>query len=564
MKKKWMRFMAVLIGASMLAASVSGCGSSAGEASSESENIQDGSSTLEDSASSEDNDTGSEPSVDTSRQTTDSGELYDTIVVGLSSDPTDLSPIQPTLNSKPYFYWEIYECLFDLDGDEYIPALAKSYTIIDELHYQVEIWDNITDSDGNNITADDVVYSFEWRESTGEMDQMSIFESVEKVDNYTVEFTWTEEPTDIAALEGPWCRTIIFSQKAMDEHNFATDPVGTGPYKVTEFVSGSKIVLEARDDYWASQEVLANMTNAHKANVKTIEYHVITEPAQQVVALQTGSIDFSLSVPTESISDFLEGGAYSDQYSAFQSASNMYYRLEPNCSSDSLCGDENLRLAIFYALDNEAIAQAVSGLEACTALGSDWYADYVSDWDNMETYINTQNEELAKEYLEKSNYNGETLVLCGNNTEQIKNIMVFIQALLQNVGINVEISANESTINREMRNHTDQWDLAVVSIGGTTLIGSAYGYIDNEKNGTGMTSNFVADDQLQSLYEACLTVDGHTDENMTALYEYILDNAYMYMIASQVSNTVYTKDIAEIYYREGQYETMGGSTFYLD
>lgn len=501
--------------------------------------------------------------IDTERSTSADGGRYDKIIVGLSSDPRSLTPVQPTLNSRAYFYWEIYECLFDLDGDNYIPALAKSYTVIDDLHYQVELWDCIYDADGNHITADDVVFSFDWRKSTGEMDLMGIYDSVKKVDDYTVEFTWTTAPVAIAALEGPWCRTIIFSQKAYEENNFATMPVGTGPYRVTEFTSGSKLVLEANDNYWGA-ELLDFLTPAHQANVQTIEYDIISEAAQHVIALQTGTIDFSLSVPESSMSQFLPGGAYSNDYNAFRSASNMFFRLEPNCSPGSLLNDVNLRLAIFYALDNNAIAQAVSGLIPMTAMGSDWYSDYVEAWDEMETYVNTFDLAKSKEYLAKSGYNGETLVICGNNTEQIKNIMVFVQALLKNAGINVEIQANEPTINRELRNHQEGWDLAVVNIGGSSIIGAANAFLNNKRSNTGMTSSFVNDPQLQELYELCTTAAGHTDENMTRLYQYVLDNGYMYFIASNSSNTVASKEIAHIYYREGQYETMGGSTFYLE
>jgi len=50
---------------------------------------------------------------------------------------------------------------------------------------------------------------------------------------------------------------------------------------------------------------------------------------------------------------------------------------------------------------------------------------------------------------------------------------------------------------------------------------------------------------------------------MTALYHYVVDNALIYPAFSSVCRTVYTTDIAAIYYREG-YSALGGSDYYLD
>ena len=63
------------------------------------------------------------------------------------------------MGSKPVIYHEIYEYLFDLENNEYVPVLAKGYTVVDELTYDVQLYENIYDSAGNHITASDVVFS---------------------------------------------------------------------------------------------------------------------------------------------------------------------------------------------------------------------------------------------------------------------------------------------------------------------------------------------------------------------------------------------------------------------
>lgn len=102
------------------------------------------------------------PSVDTTRKTSaNSNERYPRLVVGINADPTDLLPYDINAGTKPQIYHNFYEGLFDMEGSEYIPVLAKGYEVVDDLHYDVEIYDYVYDHAGNNITADDIVYSYQ-------------------------------------------------------------------------------------------------------------------------------------------------------------------------------------------------------------------------------------------------------------------------------------------------------------------------------------------------------------------------------------------------------------------
>lgn len=70
-----------------------------------------------------------------------------------------LRKIQGGDNSLLYVNYNFYETLFDYRDNDYVPILAKGYTEVDDLHWQVELYDYIKDTDGNNITAQDVVFS---------------------------------------------------------------------------------------------------------------------------------------------------------------------------------------------------------------------------------------------------------------------------------------------------------------------------------------------------------------------------------------------------------------------
>lgn len=561
MQKRWGKNMgkraAAITLAAAMAVSLAGCGS--GSAGGKASQAGAAAAAEEQAAASSE-----APKADTSRKTTaGSDEKYEKVTVALSSDPQDLAPYTwAGDHSKNYIYYNIYEPLFDFRGGEYIPILAKEYKDVDETHTNVILYDNIFDSAGNHITAQDVVFSTGLLVDSGNAVKYDIFDSVRAVGDYTVEYTWKGPVTQVGALEWPWCRTMIVSQKSYEEiGGFADKPVGTGPYTVSEYVSGSHLTLEANHKYWQSEELRdAN----HKANVQTIEYDIIAEASQHVIALGTDQIQYSQAVPAENLGDFSEGGQYADRYGVFVTQGSEMYILIPNCSEGNIMSDVNLRKAIFYAIDNNAIAAATGTSIAAAAFGTPFFEDYYPAWEKTETYMNTYDPEKAKEYLEKSDYNGETISMEGFNREDLKSIMTMIQALLLQAGINVEINAKESALVQSDVNNPEAWDLLLWNPGGGTQVGEWNRPINYNEFGTGFNMAFLHDDTLQGLFETANTVDGHNEENMTKVHDYIVENAYFHALCMPKMNAVYSKDFANLVYRESEFLLPGACDYYLD
>lgn len=503
------------------------------------------------------------PVLDTSRKTTESGERYDKVAIGLISDPKDLAPENTGGdNSLLYVNYNFYEPLFDYRDNEYVPILAKGYTEVDDLHWQVELYDYIKDTDGNNITAQDVVFSINTLVDAGKALKYDKFESVKAVDDYTVEFTWTSPIDGIGDLEWPWCRTPIFSQKAYEEGNFHEAPVATGPYKVAEYVVGSKVVLEANDDYWQKDEL---RDPEHMAKVQTVEYDIIAESAQHVIALSTGQIQYSEYVPAENLADFQDEGQYADGNNVYITQGSGLRVLMGNNSEESPMSDVNLRKAVFYAIDNEAIAAAAgTGLPA-KALGTPFFADYNPAWEESENnYMAVYDPQKAQEFLEQSSYNGETLTIMGSSSEIDKNMMTMIQALLLNIGINTEIMAEDEALVQNDALDASKWDMLITNAGGGCQIGEWNRFTNYEEFGTDYNMAFIHDDKLQDYLVTCKTLDGHTEENMDAMHEYILENAYYCALTTTSMNAVYSEDFATLTYREKEFLRAGSCEYYLD
>lgn len=487
---------------------------------------------------------------------------YDKVIVAVNADPADLLPCKPNGNGKPKFFWSIYEALFDYDDDNnLVPSLASVYTEVSDTVWNIKLFEEIYDSEGNHITADDVVYSVNWLIETGNNIKYDVLDHVEAVDEYTVAYHWKEKPS-AAQLEFILVRTFIFSQKAFEEHNFATEPVATGPFVVSGFVSGSELVLEANDDYWAektSEDVSARL-GLHKATVQTIEFKVISESSQAVVALEMNTVDFCDYVTFSMLAEFEEGGPYSDQYNVDINLSGDYYYMMPNMASSVTGDDLNLRLAMYYALDNDAIATAMgSSYAPLKSLGTAYFQDYNPEWEKEETYVNTYDLDLAKEYLEKSDYNGEEIIIVGLVNEECKNAMTMMQSLLAQAGIKATIQTYEESLMNPIIAEKTGWDFVVTRLGGSTLVASWNTLFNNDVH-DGMTTNWLDDPKLQELYQTSLADETHDDEHVKACMDYAFSIGDVYPISGMASSIVYSKKMEEIYYREG-YVTVGSSKY---
>ncbi|MGM9538732.1 MAG: ABC transporter substrate-binding protein [Candidatus Onthomonas sp.] len=500
--------------------------------------------------------------IDTERRTTnDTDERYPKVTVAVSVDPQDLNPWNVNSGSKGSIYCYIYESLFDYDAENYYPVLAKGYTISDDgLQWDVELYDYIHDSEGNPITADDVVFSYQVQIDSGYAAKFDMFESIEKVDDYTVRFTWNKVIDGVCEVEWPLCNIKIFSQKAYEEGNFASAPVATGPYVVESFTTGSSVILKVNENYWQTDASL--IAQGHHQNVEEIDIVVIAEAAQQVIALQNGTIDISTIVPNENLSDFTDG-EYSDQYDVVSVAGSMNYYLMGNMSGNSIWSDVNFRNAVFYALNNEMIANAGS-LPPCTSFTTQKWTTFAEAWADEDDYVTNYDPELAAQYLAESAYDGSTLTLLTQSEEVFKNQAVMIQALLEQVGIHVELSVVTDTEFSATTGTGEGYDLLLSRSGGPSLIGS-FNKLFNTADFDGDHSiGMLSDPKLLELYATANTAEGYNVENMTALRDYVIENAYADLIAYSTETWVYTSNIAEIGKSHVDALRVNDSVFYLD
>lgn len=148
----------------------------------------------------------------------------------------------------------VYEGLVELAPDGGIqPALADSWEVSDDRRtYTFELNSDVTFSNGESFTAEDVKFSIEraqeeWTISLA--DVMDVVDTVEVVSP-------TEVTVELSEPSNAWLYAMttrvgaMFTPTGVD--NLDTEPVGTGPYEVADWTRGDSITLQRRADYWVN------------------------------------------------------------------------------------------------------------------------------------------------------------------------------------------------------------------------------------------------------------------------------------------------------------------------
>jgi len=488
------------------------------------------------------------------------------ISIAMDVAPGNLSPEAVSDSGGALWKWNVYEHLFDINGlgGDLVGVTAQSYEKINDTTYRVHLYKGVKDSDGNELHASDVIYAYDTLVAAGNRMSGDIakYDHGEVVDDYTVDLIMKAPLTGLSDLSAILGQPFVYCEKAAKDHNLATDPCGTGPYKVTDYQSGSSVTEEAKDDYWA--EGTDHQSIRQCANVQKIVYKVVAEPSQNAIGLQTGELDFSGYVSATDITQFQQGGQYSSIFVTDTYLDNLTTALFCNCDTGkSICSDMNLRAAIYYALDGTQLGQAsgASSFIKASTLGNAKYAEFQPQWTTDQNYYNVQDMDLAKQYLDKSKYDGSTLHIIMNNEAELTNVATAIQAMLLNIGINCDIDAEEGTI-IDSKQVNGEYDMILTKMASDDYLPIIwYRWFSEDFHSVSHTICNSDDPKIQELLKAVNTVGGDTPENVSAFHQYIIDNFYGYGLYSDCKVNVITNEMKTPCWNFQDYIIPGGCIY---
>jgi peptide/nickel transport system substrate-binding protein len=288
-----------------------------------------------------------------------------TVVVGLSSAPTTLDPADHRDRNSETVIRNMFDGLVTRDTRSGVHLeLAESMEWVDDVTLAVTVRQGVLFHDGVEMTADDVVFTFDRiiQENMIEFPEphtsprkglIAPLASVEQTGDYSVQFNFS----------APWptASQLLVHQQIVPKHyleevgteGFVANPIGTGPYRFVEGSLEDQIVLERFADYWGGAPDLAA---SGTSNIDRVIFRIVPESSTRIAALLAGELDIIQNVPADALSA-LEGNSDVTVYTA---PSTDPFWLQLNVTN-SLFEDVAVRQALNYAIDKDLIVEAIYG-----------------------------------------------------------------------------------------------------------------------------------------------------------------------------------------------------------
>ncbi len=355
----------------------------------------------------------------------DTGEK--TLNIAIDMDFTTLMPVSegrigPDLVGRNLLYDSLTR--FNFDTDEIECRLAESFDVADDDSSVVyHLRKGVKFHDGSEMTADDVVFSFE-KLVEYQPSEWSTVESCEKIDDYTVQLNLTE-PWPLLFQQSNYFYVMskaYFEKVGADE--YSVNPIGTGPYRFVSWETGSAVKYTAFEDYFRGE-----------APIKDVTLYVMGDPAARANALEAK--DLHIAHISASATEVLEGLDYIDIVDA-EAVRFCYLGI----SYKSEFGDNlALRQAIAYALDRDFIVSAAVGSRGAKANDIVFNSQCFGYTEDVPRY--SHDEAKAKELLAEAGYpDGVDMgeILCNAGGSPIAEV---IQSQLANVGITTTVQVYE-------------------------------------------------------------------------------------------------------------------------
>lgn len=468
------------------------------------------------------------------------------VTVGLTNT---VQTFQPFAGANPYYnmilgqvYQKLGQRASSTDGT-FVNVLMKEYEQVDGKTYNVTIYDDIFDSNGVNMTAEDVAWSLSESKAQG-VGGTSFFESAEVTGDYTLTVKMINE--SLGAFETVCENAVMVTKESYEGtgDGMAANPVGTGPYKVSEFITGSKVVLEEVDSFWMENSDDAEMLDCFKHNVDVIEFNFLTETTQMALAVENGTVQMAQWLNESIVEDCSNvEGVTTDSLQSPQICNILF-----NQTTNSPCQDVNLRKAIAYCVNNEAVVENVLyGVGSVPkALGKAGQHGYNEAWETEYDYF-PYDIEKAKEYLDASNYNGETLKIMIMSTPAFSAAAQVLQANMQAIGINCEINEyDDVTWGKYMpasNGYTYDITLHNLSMKGAYLMQTLATYLDQNQYQDGCNMAGASDPVLQEIIDRCMSVEW-TQDDYDEFYKYVYDNCLMYQWYANAYTVAHAEEIS--------------------
>ena len=420
---------------------------------------------------------------------------------GLEQDPGNLIPYGGVSSSNMWGKELMYDSLLEWDQELTIqPALAESYEAApDATSYTFKLRQGVMFHNGKEMTAADVKYSFETALNPPapgiQVAFLGNIAGVEAVDDYTVTITMTKPDPTLPGVIA-WSRyTPIVPEGIADEINWLSEGIGTGPYKLVEYISNDRVVYTANENYWKPGTPC----------IKDITLKILPDEQSRVAGLRSGEIDGATL--TSDVARTLENDDTIEVLNGLFSAPRV---IQFNTKEDVPWRDARVRQAINLAVDRQMIINNVYGGNAqLTGAIPPGYGDWPLSNDELVAAY-TPDVARAQALMQEAGLEGgfDVTLQAIAQPREFTQIAEIVREQLKPLNINVTVEPLEiGTFATNIGDGTFQWAST-----GRGMRGDPSGYVVDFRNGTTLNQAWFGDgwqnEELDKLYdEALATAD---------------------------------------------------------
>ncbi len=438
----------------------------------------------------------------------------------------------------------VYDMIFYYDTeDNLVSDVVTDYEFSEDgFSVTLNIRDDIYFSNGENMTGEDILFSLASTKDdtrgavTTNFDQFDLDNST--ADGYSVTLKTYDTATaasqfpnlsQVAILCKSWAESVSW-----DSDEWYTNPVGSGPYIVSNFTMNNSYQFALRDDYWL------DISDRNYPNV--INFTAYSEEATMFMDLESGALDVAIEPSNADAERVVNGEAAENIGWVFVNGNVcdwMVFDYE-----DGPCTDINVRKAIAHGVNWADICYAGKGIK---------YADASSTLPSyFPAYINVGNYEYDPDYaaecLAEAGYsvdNPLTLMMyVGPNDGNIATAVV-MQDQLAKIGINLEYES------AEMATTVPHWmagdgDLSSQALQGGSMAHDAYWVFKDLSSTATMTdsqtiSDTTIDDCLAKALLASTTEEAN--EYYAEIQQWVYDNYRVVSYMEEVNLVCYNTDV---------------------
>jgi peptide/nickel transport system substrate-binding protein len=213
--------------------------------------------------------------------------------IGVSGETTSLYPNWFVTTANQQIASHIFDNLVEMNASSIPqPGLAESWSTVDDHTWEFKLRHGVKFTDGTPFTADQVIGTFDHAKTIEGVGAAAgpylRGKTYTKIDDYTIRMS-TALPAPLLPNE----MTVLYIYPRplpVEQFNSGAAVIGTGPYKLREWVKGNRIVLDRNPDYWGPQP-----------EWDTVTFRLIGADPARVAALINKEVDIINDVPPADI-----------------------------------------------------------------------------------------------------------------------------------------------------------------------------------------------------------------------------------------------------------------------